>query len=561
MTSGRVCTAIRWCALASMSLPIVAACSSGSSGGSDALSAEETLLFYLQENSEDERELYAVHPDDPANPLQVGEELGELDDVLSPLGAAVVTVVAGDYEADALNRTHLAWVVYAGDDGHLYRASTRLPEGPLDVPQPVRVSSEDAASMLCSMQVETDYADPLNSALIYELPGGIDNDDCGGGAASAYVVQLDAPDNEDPEPLSPASTIGSGYDMALRDPATGGLEEFVFLTGSHIEHFDLESRQWSTGHDFDDDMYSTTTRGVVYPGNASARMLLRESNGISNDYFVYEVRDRELQDVELAPEVDDFDLSSASRGVGTRERMLLVTNPAATSILNHLPFDDEEGYTIERLNQEEDTSSGRIYTLGEDHVVWRFEDSGTMGYVLESIALDTGESTELARGDDMAGNLNLSRVDSPQTPHGWVHFGDWSNSLSHEAVDIRGPGFGNQSLDVSRITGNSWAPRVRMTYGAAPWAPGVPLAGQKADRILIEKDDRVMSLDAGNPSGGLRDHGAMPENRRAWEALSYAPHVLILDRDDDVYFVDTRQAQSLVRVTDNNQQAALITGF
>ena len=556
MITARFHSTMRCGVLVLMTLSFAVACSSGSSGGSGGLPAEETLLFYVEKNGDDSRHLYAVHPDDPGNPMQVAQNIGQAGNSFN--SAAVETVVGGDYDGDTLSRTHPAWVVYAGEDGHLYRVSTHLPEGPLDVPQPVRISSEADAPAVCNMVVEVDHANPLDSVLIYELPGGVDNDDCW--SSSSYFVQLNDAVSDDPVLLSSFSV----YDLVTRDPASGAVDELVVLEGDDFRHLDLDSRQWSTEYQFPDEDF--VSRSVVLAGGVSERVLVRESEySFLQALYMYEARERQLEDVELASGLTLQDLwDTFLHGFDTPDRILFTVEDNDLNVLLYqIAFDEHADYTIERLNKEEDTYYASILTIDEDHVAWQFEDSGTLVDVIESVAFDSGEVTELARSEDDS-NFNTYSLDSPRAPDGWVHFGDWEDTLSHEAVDIRGPGFGTHSRDVERLIGNTWSPRIELTYGGVTRIPGASLEGQQAERILVAEDDRLMSLDASSPGSGLRDHGALPEDEQLEEALGYAPHSLIRARrsiGDDVFFVDTRAGQSLVRVTDNSAEVELITGF
>lgn len=179
-------------------------------GGTGGGFTGSTYLFYSGS-------LMAVDPANPTSPITI--EAGS--DIVTGsfgLGSSVRTVRSGTYDTttQTLTNLHSHALIYAKTNGRLYRVSA-LKSGTLT---PVQVSSEGAADQMCKPDdpddvfVRSDFANPDNSQLIYALPG-VDGF-CGTSDDEWKMVRLGMSTGEAPVTARPPVTV-------LGDTATGAI--------------------------------------------------------------------------------------------------------------------------------------------------------------------------------------------------------------------------------------------------------------------------------------------------------------------------------------------------
>lgn len=201
------------------------ACGGGGGGGGEGgganpsggggTTAPATYLFY-------QGSLVAV---DPATPTL--KTFIETDAVQ---GAEVEMV--GSYNAAA--RTMSDWhtrSVFYDKAGKIYRVNA-LKSGSLT---PVQVSSESAATGVCSRSVFSDFNNPDNSAYMYSLPGA--DGTCWNGDDVWRMVTAGMGIAQPPVPVPAFST--SSQVEGLYNPATGARIGFLAVEGSNLNRYDV----------------------------------------------------------------------------------------------------------------------------------------------------------------------------------------------------------------------------------------------------------------------------------------------------------------------------------
>lgn len=526
-------------AVLAVAIPMITACGGGGGGSSsgstpsDATTAVETLLFYTEEDGGGTVSLHAVDPRDPGSPALVDDALAGIADYGNQ-GSQVAAVTAGMYDAGTLQGAHRAWVVYASSDGYLYRVSTEPGEQAGDIPSPVQISDESGASTICDMEIITDYARALDSVLLYDLPGS----DCT--STTTHLVRLDDGDSESPVEYD-RSTVHS----QTLDPATGALSELVFVSGSIVEHFDLDQNQWDPDtHDLNG---TSTSYTPGFVDDHTGRMLLVSGQG--DEMFVYEPAARTSEPVTMGSDVPNpFYVDDAIGPAG----WIAVVEESIDSDPGLYALDlAAESLELVRLSTGSGSYTPQIVSTNGQRVAWVYDNDPD---ILESAELDdTGSPEQLASGD-----LVTRGVDSPATPGNWVYYGAWNSTLEFTAVDIRGTGSGESP--VGAVVGNTWSPTV-------------PVAGERAARVLVDDGGDLVSIDASEPeAGGFIDHGPIPSDLegavRVTYASSFAPTALVqmsresATEEDDLVFVDTRDGASITRVTnDANTAPEPVDGF
>lgn len=203
---------------------VLAGCGGGGGGGGSPGAAgpggapvgiTPSYLLYLGS-------IHGVDPLSPGSPITL--ETGNLAS-----SDAFRRFVTGAFDAAtvSLSNIHVHTVVYARDDGRLYRLAT-VRTGTVPVPEPL--TNESAAQGICGAESADDYQNPLNSRYVYELPG-VDAD-CATAADNVWkMARLGMGGAE--APLPARKVVASG-----NSPTTGALAYWLVVDGGALRRCD-----------------------------------------------------------------------------------------------------------------------------------------------------------------------------------------------------------------------------------------------------------------------------------------------------------------------------------
>lgn len=523
---------------------LLTACGSSSSGGASA--GVETLLFYTQEDTATgETSLYAVDPAMPEQSMEVHQGLGQQVGTNFPMVRAVVT---GAYSDHVLHDAHKGMVVFAGEDGHLYRVSTS-PEKPGaddDAPEPVRFSSESVADELCRLTIIPDYAEVEASLVMYSLP---DTDNtCGDGTSYATLANM-------PVSGAPVSVDAFDHDGVFHDPDTGQLRNLVRLNTDPvsygIEAFDVDSLSWEAVDSF---TYNPNASHSLFATDGPGGELLIRQHAISGTtFYLYKPDNEMLDSVSDEAGVDTYAAVSGS-SLFAMEHAFFIISSSPSSGLYIASLDEYESAIESSINPADlsGVASPNLMIYGNDHIAWSYQTGTDSDWVLESVSIADQSVNELHVTD---GPVSSNVVRADITSAGWFYFAESDNNPAQpETVQAVNVGEGDDSLISldGEVVGNTWYPREQ--------APG-----RQAHRILIYDNGQVMSLDATAPEGEALEHGDFPSDLEPRRSYSFAPAMFVFASrsggGDDLVMVDTQQADSLVRITDTDDQVYPIVGF
>lgn len=486
---------------------------------SDVAGATSLLFYTVGERDSGRLRLVAVDADNPERQAEVesaivenfaasGETAGNkpspyhADARNLPLGVHAGEIGTDGMRGTVTNINH-PYVVYNKPDGHLYRVATY--NGDLE---PVRISTESEAQIVCGATIVPDYTDPLDALLVYQIPA--EGQDC---MTSVWrMTSIGAGSGDYASDLFDAPVVGGANIIPIQDWDTGVASGFLALTGDGVmTRFFADDRAPVTVENGID----TANFQVLERSDPDGRILM--SVGSSHKPVVYLPKENRLEDV--GGEIFFGPGTTASNTARIRGGLVIadvdndLPGPGTRQLLRYDPDKNEltveySGWgtgVVEAGVNETDTRAVRIVGVHESWVAWAFRaadpsdadpsDADQLVAQLESYNLETGTSLTLAtvtpRQFDMLSDNQLSEyfpVSTEVADQGWVLYSDFVEEET-VAVDIAS---GNKSaLGPWPILGQTWSTSIEPS-------------GRTAMHVLFADGSRGVfrSRAVGNPFAG-----------------------------------------------------------
>lgn len=409
----------------------LAGCGGGGGGGDGETPPQASLFFFDGDN------VFALPPGSESVPTRIGTGV---------LGASITTIGEGRYDPARLEISdlRLSRIVFASS-GKIYAAGNDL--------LPRQVSAENAATTVCSIEEQPDYASPDNAAYLYRLPGA--DNLCGTGDDAWRAVRLGMTSL-----AAPVDVPADGILEAVNDRSTGAIAWWIVTDNLAIKRCDAG--------------FGTCVPVGSYAGSAvSLGTFVRSDNvllAIDNAAFVLNAAAATLSGPFYAflgapsrgtpTETDDPYIFLADRG-----RLVRISSGGQSLVLA------DNNATISEIR----ATPGKLVYVA-DNTTRRF---------LYAVPREGGTSLELDSGNAAYKSIRIAGISGSH-----VYYTTIDNSvpsdIMFEARHILDDGTWKVTNTDASWAGTTYAPLL---------APGRPNTGLTLDRLVLVDYDPVLGLD------------------------------------------------------------------